>query len=376
METTEAIIRLALIGAMILLLVGGLIAILMLWYFRGRDPRTGLVADILSEPPDDLPPGAVGTLLDEHADHEDIVATLLGLGRNGALTIEAAQTPGGKGRDYLITLLHPERITNRIERDLLHVLFGPNPQAMMEVHLNQVRSRFVDSQAKMRDDLYAELVEHGYFRKSPVGTRERWRTVATIGCALSFAVGLVLAMYVDPVALAPMLAGMIVWGVMIRMSRHMPRKTLAGAEAAAKWRAFKRYLQSIHQERDLREASDIFDRYFSYAVAMRIDRQWIREFSEAGAAKPAWFGGADIGDVVVIGDIGHVGGDIGSFAGAGDAIGGLAGSVGNLSVPDVSMPDMQGMSDLLGGSLQGASDGLSGLLDAAGSIFDGIDFDL
>jgi hypothetical protein len=31
---------------------------------------------------------------------------------------------------------------------------------------------------------------------------------------------------------------------------------------------------------------------------------------------------------------------------------------------------------MLGGSLQGASDGLSGLLDSAGSIFDGIDFDL
>jgi hypothetical protein len=376
METSEAIIRLALIGAMILLLVGGLIAVLMVWYFRGRDPRTGLVADLLSEPPDDLPPGAVGTLLDEHADHEDIVATLLGLGRNGALTIVADEAANRRGRDYLITLFHPERITNQIERDLLRVLFGPNPQPLMEVHLNEVRSRFVAAQARMREDLYAELVERGYFKRSPHLTRKRWRVISWAGFSLSLVVGLILAILVDPVALATMASGMIVWGVMIRMSRHMPRKTPAGAEAAAKWRAFRRYLQSIEKERGLSEASEIFDRYLSYAVAMRIDRQWIRDFSKAGAAKPTWFGGADIGDVVIVGDVGHLTGDIGAFGGAGDALGGLAGSVGNVPAPDVSMPDMQGLSDALGGSLQGASDGLSGLLDAAGSIFDGIDFDL
>lgn len=376
MDTTEAIIRLTLIGVMILLLVGGLIFILVLWYLRGRDPHIGLVADILSEPPDDLPPGAVGTLLDEHADHEDIVATLLGLGRNGAVTIESV--PGRKrmSRDYLITLFHPRRITNRIEQDLLHVLFGANPQPMMEVHLNQVRQRFAQAQPKMRDDLYAELVQRGYFKRNPHHTRNRWRKIAWFGFVLSLVVGIVLAITVDPVALATMVAGMILWGVMIRMSRHMPRKTREGAEAAAKWRAFRRYLESIHKERNLQEASDIFDRYFSYAVAFRIDRQWIRDFSKAGAAKPAWFGGADIGDVVLVGDIGDIAGHAGSLAGTGDVLGDMAGSVGNLSIPDISIPDIQGLSDVVGGSLQGASDGLSGLLDAAGSIFDGIDFDL
>lgn len=369
MDTTEAVIRLVLIGASILLFVGGLLLILMLWYVRGRDPRTGIVADILSEPPDDLPPGSVGTLLDEHADHEDIVATLLGLGRNGAVTILADQTANPKSRDYRITLHHPELINNRIELDLLKVLFGPDPQPGMDVQLNQVRGRFVERQPEIRDDLYRELVERGYFRKSPADTRRRWKTLSWVGIVLSLGIGIVLAITVDPVALATMVAGMIVWAVMIRMSRHMPRKTAEGAEAAAKWRAFKRYLQSIEKERNLEEASVIFDRYLSYAVAFRIDRQWIRDFAAAGAAKPAWFGGVDIGDVVIVGDVG-------SLPDVGDGVGDIAGSLGNLSLPDVSLPDVQGMSDVFSGSLQGASDGLSGLLDAAGSIFDGIDFDL
>ncbi len=35
------------------------------WYRRGRDKPVGLVADYLPEPPSDLPPGMVGTMLDE-----------------------------------------------------------------------------------------------------------------------------------------------------------------------------------------------------------------------------------------------------------------------------------------------------------------------
>jgi hypothetical protein len=376
LSTGEAIVRLALIGGMIFLLVGGTIAILMLWYFRGRDPQIGLVADIISEPPDDLPPGAAGTLLDEHADHHDVVATLIGLGRSGAVSIVQEQTAKGGTGDWVITVLHPDQVTNRIERDLLMLLFDGKPEAMKEVRLRNVRPKFVAAEEKIRDDLYRELVEHGYFDVSPVKTRQRWRRLSWAGLVLSIVVGIVGAIVLDPVALATMVAAVIMWAVMIRMSRHMPRKTAKGAEAAAKWRAFKRYLQDIEKHRDLGTSSEIFDRYLSYAIAFEIDKGWIRKFSEAGARKPGWLAtgtdtAGEIGDSM--GDVIIIGGNMPDFSGAGDAIGDVA---GNLSVPDFDMPDVQGLSDALGGSLQGASDGLSSLLDAAGSIFDSIDFDI
>lgn len=377
MDAFEALIRLILIGAMLLLLVGGLLAILALWYMRGRDPGTGLIADIISEPPDDLPPGAVGTLLDEHVDHRDVVATLLGLGRHGAVSIEAEKTPNSSARDYTITLLHPEKVENRIERDLLRVLFGNDPQPLMEMRLNQVRKRFVDAEPQIRNDLYGELVSRGYVPESPHATRKRWQLISWMGLILSVIVGVIVSVTIDPVAIATTNAAVIVWAVMIRVSRHMGRKTPAGAEAAARWRAFKRYLESISIQRDLTEASDIFDRYLSYAVAFGIDKQWIRAFSESGARKPGWFDDADAGDVIIVGDIGHIG-DVGDFSGAGDLITSIGGAAGNLSMPDVDISgeSIQGVADTFGGSLQGASDGLSGLLDSAGSIFDAIDFDL
>lgn len=187
-------------------------------------------------------------------------------------------------------------------------------------------------------------------------------------------IGLLATKLVDIVAIFTTIAAVIVWAALVPVSRHMPRKTATGAEAAAKWRAFRRYLVSLTEQRDLPEAASVFDRYLSYAVAFRIDRQWIEAFSRAGARAPGWFGMpeiGDVGDVVVVGDM----------SGAGRALGDIGGAIGSagvpdVSLPDVSMPDVQGLADTLGGSLQGASDGLSGLLDLAGSIFDGIDFDL
>jgi hypothetical protein len=383
MNTVEAIVHLVLIIAMLVLLVGGLLSILMLWYLKGRDPHTGLVADILPTPPDDLSPGAVGTLLDEHADHHDVVATLLGLGRNGAVSITEAHEKGARASDYIVTLLHPDRITARVERDMLPVLFGPDPQPMNEVRLSTVRPRFVDAEPRIRDALYAELVERNLFDRSPAATRRRWRRISWAGLIVSIAVGILLTVLTDVFALLPMVAAIIVWGVMIRVSRHLPRKTDTGAEAAAKWRAFKRYLESIEKHENLAEATALFDRYLAYAVAFRIDRGWVKAFADAGARSPRWYrGAAEVGDIGDVFDSAALGVDVARAAQMIGHFGGLSGNMPDISAPGMpNMPDMpdvdlQGASDALGGSLQAVSDGFSGLLNVAGSIFDAIDFDI
>ncbi len=71
-----------------LLLVGGPLLLLLLWYVRGRDPEVVLPAQYLTEPPSNEPPGVAGTLVDEKADMQDIIATLVDLARRGYLVIE------------------------------------------------------------------------------------------------------------------------------------------------------------------------------------------------------------------------------------------------------------------------------------------------
>ncbi len=395
MEPSEAWLHLFFIVAMLIVGVGGFVAIVILWYTRGRDPAIGVVADIIPEPPDDLPPGAAGTLLDERVHHRDVVATLLGLGRHGAIQIvdRSVDDPargGARGHDYLLIARDPQKVTSRLERDLLQVLYGHIPEPGEEVHLRNVKHRFDGHEAEIRDDLYQEMVDRDYFKKSPSETRRRWR-LAWIGLVSSLVIGIFLTARVDSFAILTTIAAIIIWAGLLRMSTAMPRKTPFGTESAAKWRAFKRYLESIERHGALEEAQGIFDRYLSYAVAFGIERDWIRKFAQVGASSPGWFhevggpggpgGYGRPGDVLIdtwmTGQmLGHLGG------GPGNAFGGDAG-MPNVDVPNIGMPDMpnmpgggmQDVADAFGGGLQDTSEGLAGMLDEAGSVFDGIDFD-
>jgi hypothetical protein len=385
-DTATQLLHLAFLVAMIALLVGGFVVVTVLWYVRGRDPHTGLVAEYIPEPPDDLPPGAAGTLLDERADHEDVVATMLGLARHGAIQIhEKVQAKGNvRGRSvYEIEVVDPARTGSKLEHDLLAALFNGVPQPGDTALLSDVKGRFDAWEPRIKHDLYQELVTRKYFKRSPEETRQRWRRLAWAGLILSPILGFLVFLVTDGWAFLPAVAAMIVWFALLRMSRNMPQKTFHGAESAARWRAFRTYLRSIEKYESLEESRALFDRYLSYAVAFGMQKQWIAAFAAAGAATPSWLDavpgdgmGWGMAESVLEGMrtaawMGHLSGD---GSGLGDV------NVPDVNLPDVGMPDLgnvdlSGMAEGLGGGLEAASSGLGGLLEAAGSIFDSIDFD-
>ena len=111
-----------------LILIGGPLALLLFWYLRGRDPQVSLPAEYLTEPPTNNPPGVVGTLVDEKADMQDIIATLVDLARRGYLTIEEEQESGFfGGSSYDFTFHRTEKSTDGLlpyEQRLISKLFG------------------------------------------------------------------------------------------------------------------------------------------------------------------------------------------------------------------------------------------------------------
>jgi len=383
-DTAEALLHLGFIVGMAFLLVGGIVALIVLWYVRGRDPVTHMHAEYITEPPDDLPPGAAGTLLDETVDHQDVVATMLGLARHGAIEIlEIPADPEQKRRrsEYELIVVDPSMVESRLEKDLLNVLFNGDPKPGDRERLGDVKARFDAHEPMIRHDLYQEMVDRGYFKTAPDVTRRRWKIVSWVGLVASVVIGLIVTSLTDAFALLPTAAAVVVWVIMIRMSKSMPQKTKHGAEAAAQWRAFRTYLRSISTYENVEEAKPLFDRYLSHAVAFGIEKQWLSTFAAVGATAPAWIntspldgGGWVIGDAVFdtiqAGRIfGHVGGGVGDV------------NLPNVDLPNVGMPDLGGLdvdtlSSAMGGGLEAASGGLAGLLDIAGGIFDSIDFDL
>ncbi|MGC4105048.1 MAG: DUF2207 domain-containing protein [Thermomicrobiales bacterium] len=387
-DETRQLLHLFFILLMLLVLVGGSVAILLLWWMRGRDPHVGPVASYVSEPPDDIPPGVAGTLIDERADYHDVLAALFGLGRHGAVRITYHAGKGRRGADYEIAAVDPTMVQDAFERTVLEAVFGGAPEPGQTVHLSRIHDRFAGFERAIRTALYQELVTNGFFMKSPEETRRRWLWVARAGLVISIIGGGFLGFSLDPFAFLAMAAGIVVSMILMRVSRSMPRKTLKGAEAAAMWGAFRTYLKDIRKYERVDEAKELFDRYLPYAVAFGLEREWVKTFAAVGTPTPTWFdtvtgGGLDLGDVLVTAmQLGQLTG------GGGSRTSGGSGGGGNVSLPDIDLPnvglpdlgslpdvDVQGLADVVGGGLQGASDAFGGLFDLAGSIFDSIDID-
>jgi predicted membrane protein DUF2207 len=163
------------------------------------------------------------------------------------------------------------------------------------------------------------------------------------------------------------------------LSGALPRKTRAGAEAAAKWRAFRRYLAGIEKYDKVAERREIFDTYLPYAVAFGLEQSWVGAFASAGAAAPRWYatvwpGGASPAGGNDSGPRRHDvrGEDWTAATGRSwwDVTGGDrqaeergGGDGGGFSF---SLPDWQGTSDHAERALSHVSDGLLSMFNSAG----------
>jgi uncharacterized membrane protein YgcG len=366
-ESHQAVIRLIILGIGLALVAGGGTSLYGLWYTRGRDPHAGVVADFIPNPPDDLPPGVVGALLDELADECDVVATLIDLARRGVVKMTDVGTLGptrrATGHDYIFELLTTDASLYAFERPLMRAMFGASPKVGASVRLSEIRMKVRGVYPEVKQGLYDELVKRGLFPRSPESTRGGWRTTAVVVIAVAAFSGLVAVMVEGWWAVFPTVAAIGLALILFKMSRSMPRKTSAGAEAAAKWRAFKRYLNDIERYEKVSESRDIFDRYLAYAIALKIDTAWVAKFAAVQTATPGWFETA--GDILVStpGRPIHRGGRTTVYTG------------GNVDLPDLpdvdlpKMPSLQGMSNRASSGVQSGSSGFSDLLNVAGAIF-------
>lgn len=386
-EEQSAVAGTVFLGAGLLLLVGGLVLLYGIWYTRGRDPEIGLVADIVAEPPDDLRPGAAGTLIDEQTHTRDVIATVFDLARRGVIRMDETKTAGfmgfGRQRTYTLTLLDHQTGLKHYEEVLLDALFGPGAEDGTSVTMDRVQQTFAQRATEIHNGFYDELVEHGYFDASPENVRQRANALRLIGPAVAAIVIVLVLMFVGASSgwiILPIIAAVVLYIAGGKVATNMPRKTMKGAEAAALWKAFKRYLQEIDEHENLEESKAIFEKYLPYATAFGLENSWIQKFSQVSTQMPPWFGGG-MGPVMTgSGGYGRrrqspFGGGVWVFpsggTGTGTFGGGSATGAGGSDGGGMNMPDLQGTSDAAGRSLQGGSDSIFDMLGTASDIFGG-----
>ena len=273
-----------------LLLLGGPAALYALWYRFGRDKPVEMVADYLPEPPDMLPPGMVGTLLDEHADMEDILATLVDLARRKRISITEERSEGflRSATDYIYRKERDDVELHPYEEQLLRSIFGSKES----VRLSDLKNQFYVKLPKIKKSLYQAVVDEGLFPRSPDSTRSMYGVLAMVMIVMAVAGGFALLKIfgeLTTISVFPAIGlGATALGMLI-LSRHMPKKTDEGAEIAARWEAFRNYLKNIDKYSDLEAQKEIWDQWLPYAIAFGFEREYIRRFEQVDAPAPGWY---------------------------------------------------------------------------------------
>jgi uncharacterized membrane protein len=365
-EKHDAEMTVVLLAAGLALATGGGIGAYGVWYTRGRDPFVGLAADFLPAPPSDLPAAVAGTLLDERADEHDVVAIIFDLGNRGVLKVTDVGLLGPLKRrtnhDYILEVVDPDISMNRAEKAVLSAVFGSvSPKAGEKTSLKDAGPRILERAQTIKDALYAELVERGFFNRSPEEARDGWRKVGILLEIVAIVFGVTGVVAFNWMALFPAAVILVLGLVVIRMSRAMPRKTAKGSEEAAKWRAFCRYLEDLDKYDQLTESSKIIERYLSYAIAFECEQVWLTRYRDSGFFTFDWlevFGrDSDRPYQPASYDLGR---------GVGDLHGGLP----DLNMPNVDLPDIQNVSTKSAAGLQKGSSDLSDALNVVGAILE------
>lgn len=258
------------------------------WQSRGRDFGGRDAVAVRYEPPEDLTPAEVGTLVDESADMEDVTATLIDLAARGYLDIEEVETTQllfFTDRDYRFRKKKDADPTLRAHERSLHAsLFRTGD----EVSLSSLKNKFYEEIPRLKDQLYAALSGRGgHFSASPVGVRRRWWIAAGVLGAGAVLVWNVLGL--------PTLGGVALVScaaIVGAFAPHMPRRTRKGRRAYEEILGYQEFLSRVDADRLERmggRSRGQFERGLPYAIVLGVADAWADAFADLYTEPPDWY---------------------------------------------------------------------------------------
>lgn len=264
-----------------------------LWYTRGRDPRTGRETIMpIYEPPNKMTPGEVGTIIDESVDMRDITATMIDLAVRGYIKIRELKEKVlfFDYTDYEFEKLKDFENDGALkphETKILKAIFGSGSSKK----LSALKNEFYKDLPVIKDKIYQQLVEDGYFPSSPDAVRSFYYTIGGIMTALPiFLMGLFAVFLGISVALGLAGSGII----FLIFASRMPAKTKKGAEAKWEILGLEEYIKTAETDRiKFQEKENIFQKLLPYAMTLGIAEKWTKAFKDLIKTPPEWYQSSD-----------------------------------------------------------------------------------
>jgi len=270
------------------------------WRKVGRDPEGAGSVVVRYEPPEELRPGEVGTVVDERMHFRDLTATIVDLAVRGFLRIEVLE------EEHLFGLIKTKNVVFHrsggksaeeladYERLILNGIFyaGDRTEA------KDLAQRFYKQIPKVRKALYGRLVKNGYFSGDPSVTTSKYVLFGILAAVVVAALGALLGMLQGAIfpnaMILPVIAAILTAIVFFGFAPAMPRRTRRGVTArgwALGFEEFTERVESHKLEEDRRR--NVFESLLPYAMALGVAEKWARQFEGIYATgnAPGWYSG-------------------------------------------------------------------------------------
>lgn len=290
------------------------------WDARGRDPKERSIM-VRWEPPADLSPAEVGTLVDHTPDMHDIIATLVELAVKGFIVIEEEEKEGFLkfGTDYVFHLVRPRSEWGDLPRHQHRFLdglfehrgegmggileealgFGSDaaddapPEAVASVRLSDLKNEFYKEIPDIKDAVLDALVRKGHYLRRPDKARQAWIVGAVLLAAAGFGGFVVLAESNFTLGVTTAAAAGVSAIILAIFGYIMPARTEKGARAREAALGFKEFLEKVESPRYKRmiKSPAQFEEFLPFAMAFQCQDEWASAFDDLLTEPPDWYYG-------------------------------------------------------------------------------------
>ncbi|HJZ65450.1 MAG TPA: DUF2207 domain-containing protein [Candidatus Acidoferrum sp.] len=274
-----------------------------LWWTRGRDPRLRPIA-AQYQPPDQLTPSEVGTLIDNSVDMRDITAAIVDLAVRGYISIEE------KDQSSMLGLIHNKEYVFHLkksspdwaslkqhEQELLNGLFSDGPAAGATVTLSDLHNQFYRYIPSIKNRVFQSLVGSGYYKRRPDSVRTGYIVGGIVVGFLSIWGAMPVATFLGMAPLPFIIAGILTAAIICIFGWFMPARTNSGARALEGVLGFEDFLAHVESDRFNRmvKTPEMFEKFLPFAMALGVERNWSKAFQNIYTQPPSWYQGSSFG---------------------------------------------------------------------------------
>ncbi len=265
-----------------------LVAMLYVYFKKGRDPAKYSTIVPQYEAPKDVTPTEAGTIIDSTASNQDISSEIINLAVQGYITITRLESKIlglFNQTDYQLDKLKDSKtLPNEFERIMMDGIFAGGDS----IKLSSLKNTFYTVLSDIKSRVYRSVVDKGFFAQNP-NTSRGWYIVGGIFLAIG---GIVVGGYSQNVFTA---IGVACSGIIIAIiGASMSHRSFKGAEMKSYILGLKMYLSVAEKERlKFFNAPDKtpkrFEALLPYAMVLGVEKEWAKQFEGIYTTPPSWY---------------------------------------------------------------------------------------